>query len=981
MTQTKQLIRIPLLNGNVMQVLLISRHTFRIRLNPAEMLAEPPLIRYRIIELPQTDIVCTSEQTSEHMTIETEEATIQIDIRDGQFTVNNLVRLSTVRSAAPPHSSVQNGFSLQLRLEEDEKLYGLGNIYPEFMQRRGLKADMWTARNLPSDSPIPYLMSSNGWAIFMTTIHRHIFDVGCTMHDQLSISCNDGELDFILFVGIDYAQLLDRYTTVVGKPRLLPIWAYGLNYSCRDEDDIKGVLDDALNFRRSGIPCDLIGLSYGWLEVDQRKDNTIRWKAAPLTAHSDDNYRKVSFSGILERHGFKLSLLLNYGYDLTAEEENNAMDKSIETRDVRKRAWYEHVKQLVDEGVSAFLMLVHYPILKGTDARAANGMTESELHNLHPVLMGKQMHLGFQKQTGKRPMIHMVAGYSGIQQYVASTSGRYQNREEAAISLLNYGMSGHTHTSTNMNPITREEIHFGFLLSWARINSQTYFRHPFWLENSLNKMFQKYARLRYRLIPYLYSTAYTATRTGMPMMRAMPLVFPHDPHCAELNSEYMLGDYLLVAVFTTDVYLPEGLWVDFWTGERYEGPLMLDYPIPEEAGGPLFVRGGAILPMWPDMDCINHIAPPVITLHIYPNENSDYTIYEDDGTTFNDLNGAFAVTRIRCETNREQTLIEIDSRNGTYDGMPKERGYKLMIHSAYKPSHVHLNDETLPEQTKGRTQGKGVLAGSWSYTRKSKTIQLYVEEMAKTNMPIRVAVIASPKERRASLSNHRSYVTDPQGRSETLAAVEAMMAAALDAGDTAMMHATFRTWWLHEDISRAPEEYWRLRFVKGLNLLVAYIERQGWNSHEVLGGELDSIFELHETATADQGYFRLCRLAERIFHYAMGNGRQRLHPAIQKILMIIEQDISADLSLKRLAERVAVHPFHLSRLFRKETGKTLTEHIRSRRMERAKPLLESGAKVYEAAVMVGFKDIAHFSKTFSKYWGVSPKYFKSQTYD
>ncbi|MEF3310066.1 glycoside hydrolase family 31 protein [Paenibacillus sp. GYB004] len=90
------------------------------------------------------------------------------------------------------------------------------------------------------------------------------------------------------------------------------------------------------------------------------------------------------------------------------------------------------------------------------------------------------------------------------------------------------------------------------------INSGSYFRNPCVLEKPLRDMFRKYARLRYRLLPYVYATAHVAARTGMPIARAMPLMFPDDPHCGELLQQYMLGPFLLVAVFTDRVYLPAG---------------------------------------------------------------------------------------------------------------------------------------------------------------------------------------------------------------------------------------------------------------------------------------------------------------------------------------------------------------------------------------------------------------------------------------
>ncbi|MBD2864003.1 helix-turn-helix domain-containing protein [Paenibacillus oceani] len=267
-------------------------------------------------------------------------------------------------------------------------------------------------------------------------------------------------------------------------------------------------------------------------------------------------------------------------------------------RNDSEEVWYDHLRKFVDDGISGFVLFLKNPMFSHPDRIWSNGMTSAELHNLYPVLLGKQMHVGFRQQTNTRPVIHMEKGYLGMQQFVASTAGTFYNARHAITAVLNYGLSGHVNTSTNMHLITREGIHADYLLAWSRIHSQDHFHHPDFLEQPLHELFQRYARLRYRLLPYLYATAHVAARTGMPIARAMPLLYPDDRNCRELSRQYMLGDFLLVAVYTDQVYLPEGNWIDYWTGKRYSGSQWITYTVPAGAGGPLFVRSGAIIPMW-----------------------------------------------------------------------------------------------------------------------------------------------------------------------------------------------------------------------------------------------------------------------------------------------------------------------------------------------------------------------------------------------
>jgi alpha-D-xyloside xylohydrolase len=145
----------------------------------------------------------------------------------------------------------------------------------------------------------------------------------------------------------------------------------------------------------------------------------------------------------------------------------------------------------------------------------------------------------------------------------------------------------------------------------------------------------KYLKLRYRLLPYIYSQAVQSTRTGRPMARPMLLEFQDDPTTQHVDLQYMFGDRFLVApVLTRDgrtkVYLPAGIWVDYWSKEPISGPQWISRVIPLETL-PLWVRGGAIIPMGPEMDYVNQKGMDPLTLEFYGFEDSGtITIADED---------------------------------------------------------------------------------------------------------------------------------------------------------------------------------------------------------------------------------------------------------------------------------------------------------------------------------------------------------------
>ena len=234
--------------------------------------------------------------------------------------------------------------------------------------------------------------------------------------------------------------------------------------------------------------------------------------------------------------------------------------------------WFEHLKQFVDQGVRAFKLDGSAQVIEHPDRQWGNGMTDEEMHNLYPVIYAKQMARGFENQTNRRSMVYSAGGYAGLQQFVATWAGDTGGGPKPLASMLNLGFSGHSNHSCDMDVFSAEGIHFGFLQTWAQQNNWAYWRQPWLLEDAQLTAFREYGQLRYKLLPYLYSTAAEATFTGYPVMRAMSMVYPEDPAWDTNLGQYMLGEFLLVSAYSEEVRLPEGTWIDFWSGKQITGP-------------------------------------------------------------------------------------------------------------------------------------------------------------------------------------------------------------------------------------------------------------------------------------------------------------------------------------------------------------------------------------------------------------------------
>lgn len=717
-------IQFALANGSHIRIEAVTPHTFRFRMRPDESFPEPGLNRYGVItgDLPRVAVSVTDDDDS--VVVSTGDTTLTVSRADGRITLANAVGELLLCSGDAPVSAPESGFRATFALRDGERLYGLADESRDRLQKRGHKAQM-VVRNVVSYSPIPFLMSTGGWAIFFNSTWFHTVDIGATEPDQLIYSGRKGELDYYVIAGETLALLLDRYTQISGRPALLPQWAYGLTWVC-DERGVRArdVLYEALTFRREGVPCDLIGLEPDWMET--RYDFSVDKQWSPERFHQPVwklHQNPGGFTAGLKNMGFKLSLWLCCDYDVTEYEEQLlrgtevASGEGQEARagedryeeDIIKdphfvpryfdtvtrlgEPWFEHLKKFVDNGADAFKMDGSNQICFHPDRKWRNGMDDEEVHNLYPVLLAKQMSQGFSEYTGRRAMIYTAGGYAGIQRYAATWAGDTGGGDKPLVSLLNHALSGHSNTSCDMQVWDKAGIHFGFLQPWSQILGWHQYNQPWFLPEDIYTIFKDYARLRYRLIPYLYSAAHTAARTGLPMMRPMPLVAPDDPKSDECILQYMLGDAFLTCAFTDTIYLPAGRWIDYWTGDVHEGPGEIAYAPPPDRGGPLFVRAGAIIPTWPDMDYVGQQSVETLGLEVFPHGASEFTLYEDDGVTNAYLNGAVALTEITCETADSGVTLTIPPRQGRYGGMPERRIWDVAMHLPAAPARVELNGE------------------------------------------------------------------------------------------------------------------------------------------------------------------------------------------------------------------------------------------------------------------------------------------------
>lgn len=698
---------------------------FRVSFSAEEKFADSPLNRYNFITEPTDenapDVNFAEDQTG--FRAETEQVMVQFSRENGHLRVTNkrtgqVVLQQLQVDLKPGHAEAR------FAAEPDEDWIGFGDQTRERLFHRGHRIDLWVS-NVKSYIPVPFFMSTRGCGVFINSTHQIILDMCQQNPETYFWQDRRGVVDYYVFVGDSFKDLLDQYITLTGKPKLPPIWSFGLWYLCRMQANDFEVMSDALNFRNFEIPCDIIGLEPGWMEVnyDYSVDKSWNHQRFPIPEWAPNGPH--NFFNALKRMGFHLELWLCNDYDLSYEEERCIQGKTDELQATRsggrfqegaemdthfqypvyqdqitKKAepWFEHLKKFVDQGADLFKQDGSLQVNDHPDRIYGNGMRDAEMHNLYPLLYSRQMYQGFEEYTGRRPLVFTVAGWAGFQAWCGTWTGDTGGRLITLGGMLNTSLVGHSWATNDMEVMQKEGIHFGYLQPWSQINSWTYFRMPWLQGNEFLKMHQEYSRLRARLIPYLYSWAYQSTMHGLPLLLPLALEFEDEPKSRTILHEYLLGRDLLVVVYKNEAWFPKGRWKDFWTGEIVSGEQERSISWPENRGGGLYVRSGGIIPFGPLMQYRGEKALDEMTLYLFPDSQARMLdFYEDDGVSLEHRNGQFAITPISCQKCDNRVRVSVGKTRGNFAGQPTERTWGFNVALDFNPQKITMNEDVLSE--------------------------------------------------------------------------------------------------------------------------------------------------------------------------------------------------------------------------------------------------------------------------------------------
>jgi alpha-glucosidase len=365
----------------------------------------------------------------------------------------------------------------------------------------------------------------------------------------------------------------------------------------------------------------------------------------------------------------------------------------------------------VEAGVDGIWDDMNEPALFGEDGATIPGPVRHQMegrggdhrkaHNLYGLSMARATAEGLARlRPDRRPFVLTRSGWAGVQRYAAHWTGDNRSTWESLRltipMVLGLGLSGIPFTGADVGgfagfatgELFTRWLQLGIFLPFLR--AHTIFDSPdqepwSWGEPYLS-INRETIRLRYRLLPYLYTALWQSTQTGLPIARPLFLAFQDDPAAHALEDQFLCGDHLLVAPVLEKgarkrtVYLPTGAWYDFWTDVRYEGPAWIEVEAPLTRV-PLFVRAGSVLPLGPAMDYVGQRTTSPPTLHLYPGGGTSW-LYEDDGESPAYRQGEYRLTRFTLSSFRTSLHLTREVEG------PFEPGYHrfiTVVHSVDRP--------------------------------------------------------------------------------------------------------------------------------------------------------------------------------------------------------------------------------------------------------------------------------------------------------
>lgn len=664
------------------QLSILDSHTIRIQASKIEKFTPNP---YSVLQLESKGTFEIIE-SNKGFSISTSE--IELEVNNSPFTCTFLDKKGNILNQDDPLgiSWIGTEVSCYKKVQKEEKFIGLGEKTGN-LNRAGQAYTNWNTDYFAygtGDDPlymsIPFYMGihENGaYGIYFDNTHKSVFNFGASTNRFMYFSADDGEMDYYFIHDQNIARIISKFSELTGKMQLPPLWSLGFQqcrYSYYPESEVKTL---AQTFRDKDIPADVI-----YLDI-----------------HHMEEYKVFTFDGIkfpdpkslikhLKSKGFRVVVIMDPGIKADENYKPYQEGKSSDlfviypdgevyqgqvwpgwcafpdfTNEKTRSWWAEKMEFYTEAGVDGFWTDMNEPASWGQFTPnliefdfEGEEVSHRKARNVYGMQMARAAQEGALIQNKNlRPFVLTRSGFAGIQRYAAAWTGDNVATEEhmlAGVRLVNsLGLSGVAFAGFDVGGFAGEATK-SLYARWMSIGAFTpLFRahsminsndaEPWAFGEEVEEICRNYIKLRYKLLPTIYSKFLESSQNGLPISSSLAITYPQDPkiYQSAFQNQYLFCDRFLVAPVEstkeiTKVYLPKGNWYSLYSDEFLIGEkeIYVDCPLNYL---PVFVKGGSVFTMQSDISHTGDSHDQVLRVHVYCSDQSGLFLhYEDDGESF-----------------------------------------------------------------------------------------------------------------------------------------------------------------------------------------------------------------------------------------------------------------------------------------------------------------------------------------------------------
>ena len=580
------------------------------------------------------------------------------------------------------------------------------------------------------------LQHGAAYGIFFDNSYRSYFDFGHSSQQRAWFGAEGGELNYYFFYGPSIKKILNRYADLTGHMPLPPLWALGNQQSRWSYYPDTMVEEVVRQYRERDLPLDVMHLDIDYMSgyrvftfdpkrfpdpaalteklgrqgvkvvaivdpgVKHQPPGPNAAQSAQFTAARPElgsqDQRYYVFDQGMEKNYFQHRRNGELFIPKVWPGDSVFVDFTLPEA---RRWWGDLHRAYTDNGVAGIWNDMNEPAdfvdqtgknqIDVVSYDEGENSTHAKNRNVFALLEARATYEGLERlKPQRRPYVITRAAYAGIQRYSTMWTGDTNSTWEAlALNIPMFttlGLSGEPFVGSDVGgfigrgngELLVRAYQISFLAPFCRNHKviDGYDQEPWRFGKYYEDIIRKYLKLRYQLLPFLYTTLEAAHRTGVPLFRPLVLNYQDDPSTYNLDDEFMIGDDLLVApVVKPDVtrrlvYLPQGIWYDYWTNKKYEGGAMIAADAPLETV-PMFVRAGAIIPTGPAMNYVGEKLMDPVTFNIYPDDNGSAStiLYEDDGLSPAYKQEGFRRTNVNAEQVAGGYIVTLRTPSGRYN--------------------------------------------------------------------------------------------------------------------------------------------------------------------------------------------------------------------------------------------------------------------------------------------------------------------------